>query len=140
MSDAMHAHEAANSGHEHVAHSCTMNSSFTWDYDNICVIFPWWRIRSVLCLVLSCIAIAAWAYSYEYMKYYIRKNHSGSKGTKLRRSIWYGAQVSIAFLIMLIMMTYNGWLMLSVVVGAIAGHYHWEIKEGGLLDVSLACH
>lgn len=139
---------------------CAMSMVFTWNYKNTCVVFNWWKIKTLHGLLLSCIAIALITGFYEYLKFYLyRKNrdseavvtstsatngslNSPSPLTKryaVSRSLWYGVQVGYSFLLMLVFMTYNGWLMLAVVVGAIWGHYHWGVKctpEAG----TLACH
>jgi len=39
-------------------------------------------------------------------------------------------------MMMLVFMTYNGWIMISVVVGAIIGNYLY----GGEINDTVACH
>ncbi|CCK70344.1 low-affinity Cu transporter KNAG_0E00760 [Huiozyma naganishii CBS 8797] len=131
--------------HEMPEGSCSMNMSFTWSYMNTCVIFHWWRITSLPGLLLSCLFLVQFSVLYEYMKYRLRSKNSRMARNKGRRSVFYGVQVGFSFLLMLVFMTYNGWLMLSVVVGAILGHYYFEPQQlessGPLLgENSLACH
>lgn len=131
--------------------TCSMNMVFTWSYKNTCVIFRWWHLKKLSDLVLSFLAIAFLAYLYEYLKYYISKvqiNRSGivtpnntSRNYRVYNSCWYGLQVGYSFMIMLVFMTYNGWLMLAVVLGAIWGHYSWGSRVRPSSDEpSLACH
>ncbi|TEB28518.1 Ctr copper transporter [Coprinellus micaceus] len=64
----------------------------------------------------------------------------------LRASI-YGASVFISFFLMLVFMTYNAYLITSVVIGAALGHYVFGgtlnpdavLNEGGQ-DKGMACH
>ncbi|KAI8583065.1 hypothetical protein K450DRAFT_224043 [Umbelopsis ramanniana AG] len=61
-----------------------------------------------------------------------------SQQQKVTRSIIYAVLVGISFWLMLVFMTYNGFLMISVVVGAGLGHYAF----GGNLptDRGIQCH
>ncbi|CUS22459.1 LAQU0S05e05820g1_1 [Lachancea quebecensis] len=142
----------SNMGHGDMGHEdmCSMNMLFTWNYKNTCVVFKWWHIRTLPHLLLSILVIAASSYLYEYLKYYCAKSASSrtagaasvsnSKAAKLKRASWYGAQVGFSFMLMLVFMTFNGWLMLAVVVGAAWGHYSWGNLTEGLAYNSLACH
>ncbi|KAI9289237.1 Ctr copper transporter [Umbelopsis sp. AD052] len=61
-----------------------------------------------------------------------------SQQQKVIRSIIYAILVGISFWLMLVFMTYNGFLMVSVVIGAGLGHYAF----GGNLptDRGIQCH
>ncbi|KAJ9079111.1 copper transpport protein [Entomophthora muscae] len=56
------------------------------------------------------------------------------------RSILYGAQVFYSFLLMLIFMTYNGFLMLSVALGAGIGNYYASRYFNMPTSKSVSCH
>ncbi|SCU86494.1 LANO_0C08174g1_1 [Lachancea nothofagi CBS 11611] len=124
---------------------CSMNMLFTWNYKNTCVVFKWWHIRTVWHLLLSMAVITACAYLYEYLKYFSTKslvassNASMGRTVQLKRASWYGAQVGFSLMLMLVFMTYNGWLMLAVVLGAAWGHYSWGILTESNTR-TLACH
>ncbi|QLL30266.1 hypothetical protein HG536_0A00830 [Torulaspora globosa] len=134
--------------------SCSMNMLFTWSYKNTCVIFRWWHIKTIYDLFLSFLAILFLSYLYEYLRYYIYKsqqNHGVLPGNsssperrrnKLYQSCWYGLQVGFSFMLMLVFMTYNGWLMIAVVLGATWGHYSWGARVKSATDEipSMACH
>lgn len=134
--------------------SCSMNMLFTWSYKNTCVVFHWWHIRSRFDLLLSILAVTFLGYLYEYLRYYIYKsqlNHaslSSNTGSpefrrnKLYQSCWYGLQVGFSFMLMLVFMTYNGWLMIAVVLGAAWGHYSWGARVKPITEEvpCLACH
>ncbi|EDO14454.1 hypothetical protein Kpol_260p4 [Vanderwaltozyma polyspora DSM 70294] len=135
--------------------SCSMNMIFTWNYKNTCVVFRWWHIKTVSHLILSMLAIMFLTYLYEYLKYCIYKrnlnnvvvgtttnlNSVGAKRVRFKKSIWYSIQVGYSFMLMLVFMTYNGWLMLAVVLGALWGHYCWGSLTENCNDTnSLACH
>lgn len=133
--------------------SCSMNMLFTWSYKNTCVVFRWWHIRKLSDMLLSFIAIMFLGYLYEYLRYYIFKSQANRAGVtntsssshrknKFYNSCWYGLQVGYSFMLMLVFMTYNGWLMIAVVLGAIWGHYSWGTRIKPLADEipALACH
>lgn len=43
-----------------------------------------------------------------------------------------------SFFIMLLFMTYNGWVMISVALGAVLGYLVWGAELG--VEKSVACH
>jgi copper transporter 1 len=49
-------------------------------------------------------------------------------------------QVSLAYFIMLIIMTYNSWLCASVVIGATVGYFLFGWRKTTIVDVSDHCH
>lgn len=127
--------------------SCAMNMSFTWSYHNTCIIFSWWRLTSLPGLIMTCLILSCLSIFYEWFKLRLHLYSTSHKSQNLIKSIGYGLQVAFSFIIMLVFMTYNGWLMGSVVGGAIIGHYYFNHRlenrynNGALLgDVSLACH
>ena len=65
-------------------------------------------------------------------------NDDVAKNLQQIKSILYGAQNFYAFMIMLLFMTYNGWVMVSVAVGAAMGYYLFG--EGGKVYKETACH
>ncbi|QID80020.1 copper transpport protein [Saccharomyces pastorianus] len=159
--DSMNHKMEGNAGHDHSDmhmgdgdDTCSMNMLFSWSYKNTCVVFEWWHIKTLPGLILSCLAIFGLAYLYEYLKYCVHKrqlsqrvllpNRSLTKinqADKVSNSILYGLQVGFSFMLMLVFMTYNGWLMLAVVCGAIWGNYSWRTSYSPEIDdSSLACH
>ncbi|KAI9599132.1 Ctr copper transporter family-domain-containing protein [Syncephalis fuscata] len=63
---------------------------------------------------------------------------SVSKEEHVVRSILYALQTGIGFLIMLIFMTYNGYLMFATVIGAGIGHFLFGRRMGA--ERALSCH
>ncbi|KAL8862913.1 MAG: hypothetical protein Q9178_000855 [Gyalolechia marmorata] len=59
------------------------------------------------------------------------------KKQKLFKALLYAAQVFYSFFIMLLFMTYNGWVMLSVAVGAFVGYLAFGNSSS---TKSVACH
>ncbi|AET39886.1 low-affinity Cu transporter Ecym_5103 [Eremothecium cymbalariae DBVPG len=135
-------------GHEHMMPKCTMNTAFSWNYENSCVLFPWWVIQTKSGLLFSCVMIAVFSYTYEYFRYYVHlmtkkrdHNNMDSKSLRWKRSIFYGIQIGLSFLVMLIIMSYNGFFIISVILGAVVGNFHWgSFVEDRLLNPSLVCH
>lgn len=157
MDHSMPGHDMPGNGGDHSGHSspmCKMNMLFTWDYENVCVVFKWWHIYNAFDLVLSVIAIAVLAAGYEFLKYrykqFVRKNR-GFKGLpisantpnvylnkvpqnfRLKHSLLYGFQVGYSFMLMLVFMSFNGWLMTAVVAGAVIGNFVWNDLNLGVV-------
>ncbi|KAK0746317.1 ctr copper transporter family protein [Schizothecium vesticola] len=185
------------SGHDHAAHAhamegheghhmpgmdgpakCSMNMLFTWDYQNVCVVFRQWQITSPLSLVVTLAAIVALVAGYEALREGIRRYETSvsqrvetsprgildgdddhpetvaettpfflrpgqNKSEVARRahvvkSVLYGLQNFYAFMIMLIFMTYNGWIMIAVSVGAGLGYLLFGSRTTAVKDT--ACH
>ncbi|KAF1949442.1 Ctr copper transporter [Byssothecium circinans] len=57
--------------------------------------------------------------------------------TKIVKAIFYAVQVFYSFFIMLLFMTYNGWIMLAVAVGAFVGYLLFSTSPP---MKSAACH
>ncbi|CCE88915.1 Piso0_001705 [Millerozyma farinosa CBS 7064] len=127
---------------------------FTWDWKDTCVVFRWWHVRTQFDFLLSFIGIVAITALYELFKQVVFKwkrlpaqNMSLTdplargieRDHKIKGSVLYGLQVGYSFLLMLVFMTYNGWYMLAVVLGAIIGHYLWPSPETST-SMSMACH
>jgi hypothetical protein len=55
------------------------------------------------------------------------------------KGLLYGAQVFYSFFIMLLFMTYNGWVMIAVALGAFVGYVIWGDAAGSSVK-SVACH
>ncbi|KAJ2755171.1 copper transpport protein [Coemansia sp. BCRC 34490] len=132
-----------------------MNMSLNWSTDNVCVLFDFWRINSLTSLLLTCATVFLLGYFYEYLRakihgwQVIAVSRSGTNlladsanntnprdtalGTRLRwrRAVYYGLMVAYSYSLMLIFMTYNGYLIIAVIGGAIAGHYSYSIDEPG---------
>ena len=59
------------------------------------------------------------------------------------KAVLYAVQVFYSFFIMLLFMTYNGWVMLAVAVGAFAGYLIFGDANGGggaSATKTVACH
>jgi len=132
---------------------CNMNMLFTWNTENLCIVFPQWRITGAFSLLLSLVAVAAMTAGYELVRTLSRKYDQSSQEyanslprkvaadqqqrSKMVKAGFYAVQVFYSFFIMLLFMTYNGWVMLSVAVGAFIGHLAFGDDSG---SKSVACH
>jgi copper transporter 1 len=131
-------------------HACSMKMTFNWDIEGICVIFDWWQISDITTLILSMILIFVFATFYEKLRQFsssfdrnlVKQTDVNttrySTALQFQRALLYGAQVGISFLLMLIFMTYNAFLMLAVVAGAICGFFFFN--HDATLERSMACH
>ncbi|KAI4173089.1 MAG: hypothetical protein LQ343_003199 [Gyalolechia ehrenbergii] len=132
---------------------CNMNMLFTWDTTNLCIIFPQWRIYSTFSLFMSLIGVIVLTAGYEFVRDMSRRFEASSaeymnklprksageaeKRQKLIKAVLYAVQVFYSFFIMLLFMTYNGWIMLSVAVGAFVGYLAFGNSSP---TKSVACH
>ncbi|KAK3952638.1 Ctr-domain-containing protein [Pseudoneurospora amorphoporcata] len=174
---------------------CSMNMLFTWNTENLCIVFRQWRIDSTFTLVVSLLAIVAFAAGYEALREGIRQyeawtnkrvetaphrrdgnyrdddddveaprqdylgqrqederlaetittpwflGQNAAEVTKRAhaiKSVLYGIQNFYAFMIMLIFMTYNGWVMLACSVGAALGYFIFGSRITATKET--ACH
>ncbi|KAK7202578.1 Ctr copper transporter family-domain-containing protein [Myxozyma melibiosi] len=125
--------------------ACKMNMLFTWSSDDLCIVFGWWHIRSGLGFLISLVVVMALAVGYEYLRIWNSAESTGSEESlpspsitrprdrqlrkiRLIKSGIYGLQVLYSFFLMLVFMTYNGWVMLAVAAGAFTGHYLWASR------------
>ncbi|KAK1063293.1 copper transpport protein [Friedmanniomyces endolithicus] len=132
---------------------CSMNMLFTWDTTNLCIVFRSWRITSTTALIVSILGVMALTAGYEAMREASRRyeqRHAAimesaarssaqaeeQKG-KVVKAALYGVQVFYSFFIMLLFMTYNGWIMLAVGFGAFVGYLMFG---GSSIVKSAACH
>ncbi|KAL1584259.1 hypothetical protein WHR41_06811 [Cladosporium halotolerans] len=143
---------------------CSMNMLFTWDTTNLCIVFPSWRVTGTFSLIWSLIAVIALTAGYEAIRDLSRRYEeriaektknatpdvernsllatgnsaaAEEKKGKTVKAALYGIQVFYSFFIMLLFMTYNGWVMLAVGVGAFLGYLMFG---GSSATKSAACH
>lgn len=146
---------------------CSMSMLFTWNTNNLCIIFRWWHIRSTAGLILSLIAVVAVTAAYEALRAGSRRYEqwavknvdevpngqvtertpflwSGrnqvevSKRAHVIKAALYAVQSFYALMLMLLFMTYNGWVMLSMGVGAFLGYLLFGNDTSATKDG--ACH
>lgn len=126
---------------------------FTWDWKNTCIVFKWWHVRTFTDFVLTFITIAVLALGYELAKLWFSRwqkktlavpsasNSASLKQVRLKQSLFYGFQVGYSFMLMLVFMSYNGWFMIAVVLGAVVGNQLWNRDVfDNESNRSLACH
>ncbi|EHY59201.1 hypothetical protein, variant [Exophiala dermatitidis NIH/UT8656] len=153
--------------HAHMGHGdmdmgegqCSMNMLFTWSSKNLCIIFPQWRVTGTHSFILSLLAIVLLTAGYECVREISRRyeqihkarmaaySTSASRreskaaaerqGTIIKAAL-YAVQVFYSFFIMLLFMTYNGWVMLAVAVGAFIGYL--TFGDNLTSTKSVACH
>ncbi|ROT36883.1 CTR2 long splice variant [Sodiomyces alkalinus F11] len=150
---------------------CSMSMLFTWDTNNLCIVFRQWHIRSTSSLLFSLLLVVALTAGYEALRAASRRyetkvnkkveslptDHRGDAPTESTPFLWtgqqqieatktahiikaalYALQNFYAFMIMLIFMTYNGWVMIAVAVGAFVGYVLFGNSISSTKDN--ACH
>ncbi|KAK6432007.1 copper transpport protein [Oleoguttula sp. CCFEE 5521] len=137
---------------------------FTWSTENLCIVFSSWRITNTPSLVISLAAIVALTAGYEALReasrryetrldqrvegmtshaersslLWVGQGRSAEEQTgRVVKAAFYGVQVFYSFFIMLLFMTYNGWIMLAVGFGAFLGYL---LFGGSSATKSAACH
>lgn len=111
-----------------------------WSVNNA-IVFNWWRTSSRFGLFCAAVLTFLITILYEAVAFLQNKQdreaitHQINLQTlaippmqfeapgKLRRSVLYGVRTYLSILLMLIVMSFNGYLILAVVYGAIAAHY-----------------
>lgn len=112
------------------------------------IVYSWWHTYTPLGLMLSCITVVALSAGYEFLSFWQRIRDAEARqaetsymsvttgGTrpyqspgKLNRTLLYGLRSLWSIKLMLIMMTFNGYLILSLVTGSILAH--WILGVGG---------
>ncbi|RYN74559.1 hypothetical protein AA0117_g6877 [Alternaria alternata] len=135
---------------------CNMNMLFTWDTTDLCIVFPSWHISGTGSLIFSLLAVVLLTAGYEAIREISRRYEAYSKGImegsrgrnggvgrsaeqqmKMIKAVLYAVQVFYSFFIMLLFMTYNGWIMLAVAVGAFVGYLMFSQSSS---TKSVACH
>ncbi|EFY85823.1 CTR2 long splice variant [Metarhizium acridum CQMa 102] len=147
---------------------CSMSMLFTWDTTNLCIVFRQWHIRSTPGLIFSLVAVVLLAMGYEALRALSRRFEASvdrrmsalprdeqdaeitpllapgsshpniGKQGHLIKAVFYGVQTFYAFMLMLIFMTYNGWVMLAVSLGAFLGYLFFGHCTSATKDN--ACH
>lgn len=157
-----HDHSKMQQDHSHMHHgggmdmaqSCNMNMLFTWDTSNLCIIFHWWHIRSPITLAFSLLGVIAVTALFEAVRAGSRKFEQIVKEKKggvprqrlmfLRRrthtikALIYAFQSFYGLMLMLVFMTYNGWVMMCMAFGAFLGYLIFGSETSATKDG--ACH
>ncbi|KAH6963957.1 Ctr copper transporter family-domain-containing protein [Fusarium avenaceum] len=133
---------------------CSMNMLFTWNTNNLCIVFRQWHVRSTTSLFFSLVAVVLLAVGYEALRSLSRRYEEAldnrvrtaprqSQGqadqrAHLIKAVLYGLQNFYAFMLMLVFMTYNGWVMIAVSLGAFLGYLLFGKRTSATKDN--ACH
>ncbi|EON62047.1 hypothetical protein W97_01266 [Coniosporium apollinis CBS 100218] len=151
----------------HGGHQCKMNMIFTWSTQDLCIIFDWWHIHSSFTLFMSLLGVVILTAGYELVRELARRYEAGAnqkmqnlpdtrddgesssllwpgrtrgeaeQRSRIVKAVFYAVQVFYSFFIMLLFMTYNGWVMLAVAVGAFVGYLAFGNSSA---TKSVACH
>ncbi|OJJ99376.1 hypothetical protein ASPACDRAFT_44039 [Aspergillus aculeatus ATCC 16872] len=150
-------------GHDHGdmdMGQCSMNMLFTWSTKNLCIVFPQWRVTGTLSLLISLLLIVLLTAGYEGVRQLTRRfevahakrlsayttaavggrdsRKSVEQRGKITMASLYAVQVFYSFFIMLLFMTYNGFVMLAVAVGAFVGYL--VFGDDTSASKTVACH
>jgi hypothetical protein len=106
---------------------------FSWEGTTCLVyLFSSWVISTRLALVCACIGTIVIGIFTEFVvrkrRTMLKNIDSGRKKLALSAFV-YGGQLTIGYVLMLIVMTYSGPLVLSVILGLVAGHVIWNYSD-----------
>nr|CAB3266226.1 high affinity copper uptake protein 1-like [Phallusia mammillata] len=167
MSDMNSTMDMGHSGHTGgTEHSMT----FYFGVKNVPILFQEWTVNSTGGMVGACIAVCIVAMLYEGLKvlretllkrhiakgkmaaafsngqgdHYVGHSHS-LKQTMCSSSHWlqtllHLVQVTISYALMLIFMSYNGYLAIAIIVGAGLGYFFFGWKKAVIVDINEHCH
>ncbi|XP_066151046.1 high affinity copper uptake protein 1-like [Euwallacea fornicatus] len=134
-----------------------MSSYFTFSR-RATVLFKFWKFDSIGSLIGSMFAIYAMAFTYEGLKFFrthllinainireINKTSGDDRFSQLTilskshliQTLLYGVQGTLSYFLMLIFMTFNGWLCLAVVGGLVSGYFVFEWKTPAGLNSNI---
>jgi copper transporter 1 len=163
-----HGHGGHGGGDGGMGEMCSMNMLFTWDTTNLCIVFRQWHVRSTTSLVFSLVAVLLLAVGYEALRSVSRSYEQAiakrvqatprdasvtentpflfsgqnqpeaSRRGHLIKAVLYALQNFYAFMLMLVFMTYNGWVMVTVSLGAFVGYLVFGEDTSATKDN--ACH
>ena len=128
---------------------CKMSMTFNSDYENLCILTDKLMVTTKTQLVFAMVGIVLLTFGYEYYKLILdsmqgryKQFKNGNTATeaecrnyKTKVSIAYALGVGYSMIIMLLFMTFNTWIMMSVCIGAGLGHYVFDVPFS-----SVACH
>lgn len=133
---------------------CSMSMLFTWDTTNLCIVFRQWHVRSTTSLLFSLLAVVLIAVGYEAIRALSRRYEDtlakrvqalprqnqgqADQRAHIIKAVLYALQNFYAFMLMLVFMTYNGWVMIAVTLGAFIGYVTFGQKTSATKDN--ACH
>jgi copper transporter 1 len=114
---------------------------WNWSYHNT-IVFSWWHTSSAIGLFAACLLVVTISLSHEYIAFFQAQHdrealtHEATYASlaqhgainyqvpgRLQRSLFYGMRTFFTVFLMLIMMTFNGFLIISIITGAVIGHY-----------------
>ncbi|KAK8082319.1 hypothetical protein PG996_001100 [Apiospora saccharicola] len=133
---------------------CNMNMLFTWDTKNLCIVFKWWHVRGFPSLLMSLAGVIVICAGYEALRAYIRRYEASTareaenlprhrhvsveNRAHIVKAALYAVQTFYAFMMMLLFMTYNGWVMAAVAAGAFLGYLLFGKSTSATKET--ACH
>ncbi|ETN58243.1 high affinity copper transporter [Anopheles darlingi] len=147
-------------GPDDVEMACPMQMSFHGGSCEV-ILFPSWATTEAGAFVGATIGFFLLAFLYEGLKYgreLLHVNHTGKlspsvAGVQKRtirdallnrvhivQSLLHLVQVIVSYLLMLIVMTYNYWLCLAVVLGAMCGYYVFGWVRNSSVDPTEHCN
>lgn len=114
-------------------------SGFVWPGDEeaqICIVylFKGWILNTKAKFVVACIGTIFFAASLEGLMYWRRQvtekyqSKLGHKNFVVFSGLLYGTQLTVGYLVMLVIMMYSGPLFICVIAGLILGHMAFNVK------------
>lgn len=133
---------------------CSMNSAFTWSYQGTCIIISQWKLNSILSLTVTCLLIMLFVIFIQWVHFRLNilnkeqlllqaKSSARYQNLKRLRILLYALESFSSLIVMLLFMTYVGWIWLAITLGSMAGWYIYDTTATipDILDRDpLICH
>lgn len=139
---------------DHMGMSCSMNSALTWSYKGTCIITSSWVLKSKLSLFVTCLLIMIFTIVIQWIHFKVTvltksqanlplRDVSRRQNMKLIRLCLYSLESFCSLIVMLLFMTYVGWIWIAIMAGSMIGWYVYDTANivSDLADRDpLICH
>lgn len=118
---------------------------FHWVHSTTCVIylFPEWILSSRAKLAFASVGTIVFGALLEFAIFQRRRVMTSMQQGGYRRlgasALFYGAQLSMGYMLMLVVMTYSGVLFLCTILGIVSGHVLFNAKDALLFRDKTGC-
>ncbi|KAI9101953.1 Ctr copper transporter family-domain-containing protein [Phlyctochytrium arcticum] len=141
---------AAGTAHSSGVGGHSMSMVWNWSYDTT-IIFESWRTDGLRSILLASILTYLATYFFEYYRTFRAerdrmlvvemegRNHIRTRRLQVQRALLHGLEFFVGYLLMMVFMSMNGFLCLSMVAGAISGFYVFQ-RSSLPPPKAAACH
>ena len=107
-----------------------MPMTFEWGYQ-VTILFNGWETTTMFEYLIACVLVMGCGFAMQVCRSCVTGTHYGPED-KLAVTLMFGVLLSLSYILMLIMMTYNIGLFFSVIAGQMIGFYSTMNPADGL--------